>query len=199
MKCKVVILTGMSCAGKDTVRRALEKIGYTNIVSHTSRPMRENEIKGVDYNFVSKEEFNNLIDNNEMIEYRNYETNWNGRGETWFYGVKKFKPDNRDYVIVMDLGGAESIIKHFGEENCMVVYLSASDNERKIRATIRGSFDETEWNRRLIADYKDFSFDNLNSFMHRHKVWQIENEIYGEDAIEEIASVINFIRCSRLS
>ena len=115
MKCKVVILTGMSCAGKDTVRRALEKIGYTNIVSHTSRPMRENEIEGVDYNFVSKEEFNNLIDNNEMIEYRNYETNWNGRGETWFYGVKKFKPDNRDYVIVMDLGGAESIIKHFGE------------------------------------------------------------------------------------
>lgn len=199
MKCKVVVLTGMSCAGKDTVRRALEKIGYTNIVSHTSRPMRENEIEGVDYNFVSKEEFNNLIDNNEMIEYRNYETNWNGRGETWFYGVKKFKPDNRDYVIVMDLGGAESIIKHFGEENCMVVYLSASDNERKIRATIRGSFDETEWNRRLIADYKDFSFDNLNSFMHRHKVWQIKNEIYGEDAIEEIASVINFIRYGRLN
>ena len=199
MKCKVVVLTGMSCAGKDTVRRALEKIGYTNIVSHTSRPMRENEIEGVDYNFVSKEEFNNLIDNNEMIEYRNYETNWNGRGETWFYGVKKFKPDNKDYVIVMDLGGAESIIKHFGEENCMVVYLSASDNKRKSRAIIRGSFDETEWNRRLIADYKDFSFDSLNSFMYRHKVWQIKNEIYGEDAIEEIASVINFIRCGRLS
>lgn len=199
MKCKVVILTGMSCAGKDTVRRALEKIGYTNIVSHTSRPMRENEIEGVDYNFVSKEEFNNLIDNNEMIEYRNYETNWNGRGETWFYGVKKFKPDNRDYVIVMDLGGAESIIKHFGEENCMVIYLSASDNERKNRAIRRGSFDETEWNRRLIADYKDFSFDNLNSFMHRHKVWQIDNGIDNLNEVDEIASVIDFIRCGRLS
>ena len=104
-KGKIIILTGMSCAGKDTVRRVLEQDyygGYTNIVSHTSRPMRENEINGIDYHFVSKEEFNNMIDNNEMIEYRNYETNWNGRGETWFYGVKKFTPKNINYVIVMD-------------------------------------------------------------------------------------------------
>lgn len=202
MKCKVVVLTGMSCAGKDTVRRALEKIGYTNIVSHTSRPMRENEIEGIDYNFVSKEEFNNLIDNNEMIEYRNYETNWNGRGETWFYGVKKFKPKNVsyvNYVIVMDLMGAESIIRHFGEENCIVVYLYASDEIRKRRAIKRGSFDETEWNRRLITDYKDFSFANLNSFMHRHKVWQIDNDINDLNEIEKIANVIDFIRWGRLS
>ena len=200
-KGKIIILTGMSCAGKDTVRRVLEQdyYGYTNIVSHTSRPMRENEVNGIDYHFVSKEEFNNMIDNNEMIEYRNYETNWNGRGETWFYGVKKFTPKNINYVIVMDLMGAESIIRHFGEKNCIVIYLYASDKIRKIRAIKRGSFDETEWNRRLIADYKDFSFANLNSFMHRHKVWQIDNDINDLDEVDEIASVIDFIRWGRLS
>ena len=201
-KGKIIILTGMSCAGKDTVRRVLEQDyygGYTNIVSHTSRPMRENEVNGIDYHFVSKEEFNNMIDNNEMIEYRNYETNWNGRGETWFYGVKKFTPKNINYVIVMDLMGAESIIRHFGEENCIVIYLYASDGIRKRRAIKRGSFDETEWNRRLIADYKDFSFANLNSFMYRHKVWQIDNDINDLDEVDEIASVIDFIRWGRLS
>ena len=199
---KVIVLTGMSCAGKDTIRRELEKdcYGYTNIVSHTSRPMRENEIEGVDYHFVSKEQFNDMIDNNEMIEYRNYETNWNGRSDTWFYGVKKFVPVNyHDYVIVIDLMGAESIIRHFGEDNCVLIYLTAPDAERKNRAIRRGSFDETEWNRRLIADYKDFSFANLNSFMHRHKVWQIDNTLNGENSIREIADVIDFIRWGRLS
>ena len=199
---KIIVLTGMSCAGKDTIRRELEKdcYGYINIVSHTSRPMRENEIEGVDYHFVSKEQFNDMIDNNEMIEYRNYETNWNGRSDTWFYGVKKFVPMNcYNYVIVMDLMGAESIIRHFGEDNCVLIYLTAPDDERRKRAIRRGSFDETEWNRRLIADYKDFSFANLNSFMHRHKVWQIDNTLNGDNSIREIADVIDFIRWGRLS
>lgn len=51
----VVILTGESCSGKDTIRRALEKKGYKNIVSYTTRPIRCGEINGVDYNFVGEE------------------------------------------------------------------------------------------------------------------------------------------------
>lgn len=191
----------MSSVGKDTVREVLEnKYGYKNIVSYTSRPMRVGEIEGVGYNFVSKNEFENMINNNEMIEYRSYETNWCGNSDTWFYGVRKFTLNqDTDYVIVMDLLGAESIIKYFGEENCILVYLDASDKIREIRAINRGSFDLTEWNRRLRADYKDFSFANLQSFTNRYnKVWRIKNEIHGEQAINEIADVINFIRKGRL-
>ena len=197
----IVILTGMSAVGKDSVRRVLESdpFGYKNIVSYTSRPMRENEIDLVDYQFVSKEKFNELIDNNEMIEYRNYETNWCGRGETWFYGIRKFNLDeNKDYVVVIDLTGAESIINYFGEENCVVVYLDAPDKVREVRARERGSFDQTEWNRRLLADYKDFSFANLQAFMRRHRVWEISNMIRGDFALKEIATVIDFIVQGRL-
>ena len=202
----IVVLMGMSAVGKDTVRKVLEEndygyFGYENIVSYTSRPIRENEIDGVDYHFVSKEEFNNMIDNNEMIEYRNYETNWCGKGETWFYGIKKFEPEaEKDYVVVIDLTGAESIINYFGEENCVLIYLEAPDKVREIRARKRGSFDETEWNRRLIADYKDFSFTNLQSFMRRHnKVWIVSNTIHGNHALKEIATVIDFIAQGRLN
>lgn len=42
----VIVLTGKSCSGKDCVRRELEKYGFNNIVSYTSRPMREGEVEG---------------------------------------------------------------------------------------------------------------------------------------------------------
>ena len=51
----VIILTGKSCVGKDSVRGELEKLGFKNIVSYTSRPMRVGEKGGVDYNFVGRE------------------------------------------------------------------------------------------------------------------------------------------------
>ena len=187
--------------GKDTIRRILESeyYGYENIVSHTSRPMRENEIDGNDYHFISKKEFEDMIDNNEMIEYRSYTTSVGGNIDTWFYGVKKFElQEHVDYVIVMDLVGAENIIKYFGKENCMVVYLDVFDGVREIRARERGSFDETEWKRRLVADSEDFSSIKLRDFMYKHKMWHISNNIRGEEALNEIAGVINFIVEGRL-
>ena len=190
----------MSAVGKDSVRRVLERdYGYRNIVSYTSRGMRVGEENGIDYHFVSKEQFNNMINNNEMIEYRSYETNWNGNIDTWFYGIKKFELDeDKDYVVVIDLMGAESIINYFGRENCTLIYLNAYDKTRELRARNRGSFDETEWKRRLLADYKDFSFINLQAFENKYKVWKISNELRGDKALGEIASVIDFIVQGRL-
>ena len=140
-----------------------------------------------------------MIDNNEMIEYRNYETYFGGQNNIWFYGVKKFIPDKySNYVVVMDLEGAESIIRHFGIENCVLIYLTANDNLRRARAIERGSFDKGEWDRRLLADYKDFSYDKLQNFMNKYKVWEISNEIRGQKAIYEITDVIEFICRGRL-
>ena len=197
---KIIILMGMSGSGKDKIRKILEEdYGYENIVSYTSRPIREKEVNGRDYYFVSKKEFENIINNNEMIEYRKYKTNLCGNTDTWFYGVKKFKlQDNINYVIVIDLKGAESIINYFGKQNCIPIYLIVDDKIREQRAKNRGSFDEKEWNRRLLADYQDFSSNNLENFMNKYKTWQIKNNIRGEFALTEIVNVIDFIRQGRL-
>ena len=195
----IIVLTGMSSAGKDTIRKELEYRNYINIVSHTSRPPRVNENEGKDYYFVSQKEFEDMIDNNEMIEYRNYEVNWNGRGETWFYGIKKFNLEKeKNYVVVMDLGGAESITRYFGEENCIIIYITAPYDIREKRAIKRGSFDSTEWNRRMLADYKDFSSANLKGIKNRHRVWEIDNGVDGYDNIIQIADVIEFIQKGRI-
>ena len=101
-------------------------------------------------------------------------------------------------MVVIDLVGAENIINYFGKENCIAVYLDVSEKVREIRARNRGSFDETEWKRRLLADYKDFSFINLQVFENKYKVWEISNELRGDKSLSEIASVIDFIAQGRL-
>jgi len=66
----IVILSSPSGAGKTTlVNLLLKKKNFTNSVSHTTRKPRSNEVNGKDYFFVSSEEFQNLIKNNEFLEY----------------------------------------------------------------------------------------------------------------------------------
>ena len=159
----VIVLTGKSCVGKDSVRRELEKCGYNNIVSYTSRPIRENEIDGIDYNFVNRSQFEKMITTEQMIEYRTYNTLVNNIPDKWYYGLKKEKLDPKGcYVVVLDLDGTENFIKYYGKKNCYVVYMCCPKSERERRAIERGSFDKTEWNRRVSADEKDFKVKKLN-------------------------------------
>ena len=67
----LIIISGTTCAGKGTVIKKL-LANHNDIVlstSYTSRPKRESEIDGVDYYFVSQEEFENKIKNGDFLEY----------------------------------------------------------------------------------------------------------------------------------
>lgn len=69
----IYIITGPSGVGKNTIINELaNKIDINFIVSHTTREIRENEIDGVDYHFVSLEKFQNMISNNEFIEFEEF-------------------------------------------------------------------------------------------------------------------------------
>ena len=66
----IVILASPSGAGKTTlVNLILQKKKFINSISHTTRKPRSKEVNGKDYFFVSEEEFQNLIKNNEFLEY----------------------------------------------------------------------------------------------------------------------------------
>ena len=168
----VIILTGKSCSGKDSVRKELEGYNFNNIVSYTSRPIRENEIDGIDYNFINRGQFEKMImteqmiNNNEMIEYRAYNTIFLNKPDTWYYGLRKdYLDPNKKYIVILDLEGVENFIKYYGKENCFVIYMCCPKPERKRRAIERGSFDITEWNRRLVADDKDFKSKKLKKLI----------------------------------
>lgn len=78
------------------------------------------------------------------------------------YAVKK-----KELVTILDMKGAQDYITAYGRENCFVVMLELADDIRKERAMKRGSFDETEWNRRLEDDavkFSDEATENIVNF-----------------------------------
>lgn len=158
----ITILCGKSACGKDTLQGELIKKGFTPLISTTSRPMRDGEQNGREYNFVSKNYFKSHL--NDFLEYRKYDTLVNGEKDTWYYGMPKMDLDTqKDYVVILDLDGAKSFIDYYGKENCFPCYVDVPDSIRTARATERGSFDKTEWNRRLKDDNIKFSKDNVKA------------------------------------
>lgn len=160
----MLILCGKSGSGKDTIaHRVLEKYPESamRLVSDTSRPMREGELDGREYNFSSKEQFLKGIEDGKFIEYRSYNTLVDGIPDEWYYGTKKFDKvgDDKLLVAIKDLEGAR-VLKDYCEEigeYCECVLIEVPDNVREERAKLRGSFNQTEWDRRLEADAIDFA------------------------------------------
>ena len=82
MKSKVIVaLIGKAGAGKDTIAKALCSAHpeFNNIVSCTTRPKRENEVEGVDYFYLTPDQFTEKVINGDMLEA----TYFNG----WHYGT----------------------------------------------------------------------------------------------------------------
>ena len=85
----IIYIMGKSATGKDTIYKELkEKINVNSYVSYTTRPKREGETQGIDYNFITREEFCKLQKQNKVMEYRNYNTiNANGEKDVWTYAT----------------------------------------------------------------------------------------------------------------
>lgn len=159
MEHKIIILCGKSASGKGLIEDKLVKNNYKRIITNTTRPMREKEREGVDYNFLTNEQFMELVHNGQMIEWRKYNTEFG----VWYYGSSANNIDLNihDYVITLTLDGAEAFINYFGAENCIVFYIDAPKSVREKRAKERGSFHQNEWDRRVKTDNADFSLDKV--------------------------------------
>lgn len=182
-----LILCGKSGSGKDAILKELCKsMRYAPIISVTSRPIREGETNGVEYEFVSKELFESFIKAKKLIEYRSYKTMVGGVEDTWYYGVLKGRPAwNRDYVVILDLKGAGDFMAYYGKDHCLCVYVDVDDQIRTERAKNRGSFDETEWSRRMESDSKDFSEEQVKTVTDI----TIDNNADLSDAVENIDGI----------
>ena len=59
----MLVLVGKTCSGKDTIKKELVKLGMTPIIAYTTRPMRNGEVDGETYYFISKDEFEDILMN----------------------------------------------------------------------------------------------------------------------------------------
>ena len=173
----LVILTGKSGCGKDTLQEELiRKENFKKLISTTTRPKREGEIEGREYYFVDKDKFFQLDKEGFFIEHRSYETLVNNKKDTWYYGLGKqlSKEDiNSDmYITILDLDGAKAARDYYGKDNCTIAYISLDDKIRESRASKRGGFDKSEWDRRLEDDKEVFSEENRRGLVN----FEISNE-----------------------
>ena len=185
MNHKIVILIGQSGSGKSAIYNKLVKLGYKGLVTNTTRPPRENETDGIDYNFLTQSRFKELIDNNKMVEYRTYNTVFG----TWYYGssAENVNLNKHDYVIVLTLDGAEAWIKYFGAENCIVFYIDCPKSIREDRAKQRGSFNQDEWDRRVQTDKADFPLEKIIKICN-FKIANYDKKLY--NVVKEILTDI---------
>ncbi len=156
----ITIIMGKSASGKDTLQQSMIKKGYKPIITYTTRPKRDGEIDGKEYNFISVPAFKSLEDDGFFCETRSYNTLVGGKADTWYYGSPKVNP-KKNYVVILDTDGAECYADYYGTENISVIYLDVSDEEREKRASARGSFDEIEWKRRKADDSERFNAEKL--------------------------------------
>lgn len=145
----LIVLTGKTASGKDTVMaKLLEKLpNFQRIITTTSRPARAGEKDGIDYNFISKEEFERKINNGDFIEYVEYGGN--------LYGTEKNQLDLGENLIWRtDPSWAGKIKNVIKDRKILVIYLTVSDEVVLKRLQERGlSQQETD---KRMADDQDF-------------------------------------------
>ena len=146
---KRIILTGPAAAGKDFIKSKFKEKGFICDVSYTTRPPREGEVNGVDYHFISENEFNSK---------GFYE--WAQHGG-FYYGTGLFEW-NKCQVFIMEAHGVSKIVSE-DRKNCMIIYINTPKQIRIKRLLKRGWDMETINDRRItddikFKDFKDYDF-----------------------------------------
>ena len=138
---KTILCTvGRTGSGKNYISERLSTIlDYPLVVSHTTRPKRDNETNGVEHWFDSKEEFDTLMQNNTVIAYTKI-------GEYEYCALLEDIGDNAIYII--DPHGIEYLKQNFKDQiNLKIIYIYCDEYIRRARASTRSDF-KTKWEQR---------------------------------------------------
>ncbi len=180
----VVVLSAPSGCGKDTVFKEICKMrnDVVESVSATTRKPRVNEVDGVNYFFLTNEEFENLIESKGLIEYTCFNGCYYG---TPVKGVKDAIDNGKICFLIIEVEGARNVMKLFPE--CVSIFLlppSLEILEKRLRS--RATDSEEEINKRLEIAVSEMS----NMDMYKYKVIN--------DDLRVCVDEINKILCDEL-
>ena len=148
-KGKFIVISGPSGVGKGTIcERLINELNAWYSVSMTTRGIRDGEVDGVNYYFISRDEFRKRIEEGKLLEYNIYNDN--------YYGTPKDKvleklEDGIDVFLEIDVNGARNVKNKF--EDALLIYIAPpSMDDLRTRLLNRGTEDiDTIENRIRIA------------------------------------------------
>ena len=189
---KIFYIIGKSSSGKDTVYKQLlqqNDFNLKELVLYTTRPIRSGETEGVEYHFVTEEQYQKLLQDGKIIEARAYDT---------IYGVWRYFTVNdgqidlerQNYLVTGTIASYCAARDYFGANKVIPIYIDLDDGIRLQRALNREKKQEqpkyTEMCRRFLADAEDFAPEKI-------KAAGIEQTFQNDDLLHCVNEIVSFI------
>jgi guanylate kinase len=148
----LLCILGFSASGKDTVaNRLIDKHAFQKVVQATSRPIRVGETDGDDYHFLSKDEFELAIKNEQFISHRAFNT----VDGIWYYGIERSALRQGDKkILIVDIEGYMDLKKNFKADKVLSIFINVSPEVRQKRVVNRKDANLEEFKRRAKDDEK---------------------------------------------
>lgn len=131
MEGKLLVISGLSAAGKGTIAKELvnRHDDFVLSISATTREKRGNEVEGKDYFFISKEKFEEMIKNDEFLEYAKYVNNYYGTPKKY---VKDMIEQGKNVILEIEMQGALQVKKIY-DKAILVFFLPKDAKTQKER------------------------------------------------------------------
>ncbi|MGN1120417.1 MAG: guanylate kinase [Oscillospiraceae bacterium] len=181
------VVSAPAGCGKDTILEQLFKktdtVGYS--VSATTRAPREGEVNGVHYFFKTREEFEQMIRDSEVLEYTEYCGNYYGTPKK---GVEELLAQGKDVILKIEVEGAMNIKRIF-PECCLVFILPPSLAELERRLRKRGTETEEKILQRTAQARNELEFAKNYDYL------IVNGEL--EEAVDDLLAVIRGEKCRK--
>jgi len=183
----LVVISGPSGVGKDAAVQRMEELGYPVhfVVTATTRSRRPTEVDGVDYHFVSEQEFAEMLEKDELLEHALVYGQHKGIPKKQ---VREALESGKDVIMRLDVQGAATI-RHIVPQ-AVLIFLTASSEEELIRRLKARKTETSESLKRRIATARE-EMKRLDEF--DYVVANCDNRL--NETVETIAAIITAEKC----
>ncbi|CEG26766.1 guanylate kinase [Bacillus sp. B-jedd] len=184
----LIVLSGPSGVGKGTVRKEIfsqPDTAFEYSISMTTRKPREGEVHGVDYFFKSREEFEELISQEKLLEYAEYVGNYYGTPVDY---VRETLDAGRDVFLEIEVKGARQVREKF-PEGLFIFLMPPSLTELQNRIVTRGTETEDLIRNRMLTAREEIEMMHLYDYV-------VENDQV-ERACDRIKAIVTAEHCRR--
>ena len=181
------VLSAPSGTGKDTVINALKEQGmdFHVVASVTTRNPRPGESDGQPYYFVSQEQFQGMIERNELIEYAQVHGNWYGQP---LQQIQDNLRQGRDVLLKIDVQGAATVRKKV--PGAIYIFLVPGSVEELVERLVNRQTENSEERQRRLADAEH------ELAQREHYEYVIENRQGRlEEAVEDLRAIMRAEHC----
>jgi guanylate kinase len=182
----LIVISGPAGVGKDSVIRCLERTGEPLhfVVTATDRAPRPGEIHGKDYYFVSTEEFEHMIRDDELLEHAVVYEQYKGIPKRH---IRAAMDSGKDAITRVDVQGARTIRDI--APDALLIFLAASEEDLIKRLRRRGSDSPEQLAVRMEQYHREMEYIDIFDYV----VFNHEDEL-GE-AVEDVLAIITAERC----